>query len=239
MKKICILIAAAAMLLHLSAKENAPVIRTVLFPFREAVISARVDSTVSRCLVKSGDAFKTGDVLVRLDDRRFRLEMEKSTGQYDFALATFRDKEQLRAKNFTSDYELKKAQFDLAMAKNVLEEAKVNLSYCTVNAPFAGKVVEILSREYETVRPGGELLKIIDDSSLLAVMNVPLNAGSLQKIGAPVRLKLGDGSIADGKVYEVSPLADHRTGTIRIRVLIQNPAGKFTAGTTGILLHGK
>lgn len=214
-------------------------VKTVLFPFREAVIAARADSTLLPYRFKLGEAFGEGDVLVTLDDSRYAIEAKRAAEQFEFARATFEDKKQLREKNFTSDYELKKAAFDRQIAENDLAGAKLNLSYCTVRAPFAGKIVEIQTREYETVRPGQPLFRIIDDNRLLAVMNVPQNDAVLTTVGSPVVISVSDGRTAKGTVYEVTPQADHRTGTVRIRVLIDNGDGKLRAGMTGELVHGE
>nr|WP_277348744.1 efflux RND transporter periplasmic adaptor subunit [Victivallis vadensis] len=213
-------------------------VKAVLFPFREAVIAARAESTLLPYRFKLGEPFKAGEVLTALDDSRYALEVRRATEQADFARAVFEDRKQLRAKNFTSDHELKKAEFDLSVAESSLADAKLNLSYCIVKAPFAGKLAEIRTQEYETVRPGQPLFRIIDDNRLLAVMNVPLNDAALTTVGNPVVVSvLGTDRKAKGTVYEVAPQADHRTGTVRIRVLIDNGDGKLRAGMTGELIR--
>ena len=228
----------AFFLLLFAAPAYGEAVKAVLFPFREAVIAARAESTLLPYRFKLGEPFKTGEVLTALDDSRYVLEVRRATEQADFARAVFEDKKQLRDKNFTSDYELKKAEFDLSVAESSLADAKLNLSYCTVKAPFAGKLAEIRTQEYETVRPGQPLFRIIDDNRLLAVMNVPLNDAALTTVGNPVVVSVsGMDRKAKGTVYEVAPQADHRTGTVRIRVLIDNGDGKLRAGMTGELIH--
>lgn len=228
----------AFFLLLFAAPAYGEAVKAVLFPFREAVIAARAESTLLPYRFKLGEPFKTGEVLTALDDSRYVLEVRRATEQADFARAVFEDKKQLRDKNFTSDYELKKAEFDLSVAESSLADAKLNLSYCIVKAPFAGKLAEIRTQEYETVRPGQPLFRIIDDNRLLAVMNVPLNDAALTTVGNPVVVSVsGTDRKAKGTVYEVVPQADHRTGTVRIRVLIDNGDGKLRAGMTGELIH--
>ena len=228
----------AFFLLLFAAPAYGEAVKAVLFPFREAVIAARVESTLLPYRFKLGEPFKAGEVLTALDDSRYVLEVRRATEQADFARAVFEDKKQLRAKNFTSDHELKKAEFDLSVAESSLADAKLNLSYCIVKAPFAGKLAEIRTQEYETVRPGQPLFRIIDDNRLLAVMNVPLNDVALTTVGNPVVVSVsGMDRKAKGTVYEVAPQADHRTGTVRIRVLIDNGDGKLRAGMTGELIH--
>lgn len=228
----------AFFLLLFAAPAYGEAVKAVLFPFREAVIAARAESTLLPYRFKLGEPFKAGEVLTALDDSRYVLEVRRATEQADFARAVFEDKKQLRDKNFTSDYELKKAEFDLSVAESSLADAKLNLSYCIVKAPFAGKLAEIRTQEYETVRPGQPLFRIIDDNRLLAVMNVPLNDAALTTVGNPVVVSVsGTDRKAKGTVYEVAPQADHRTGTVRIRVLIDNGDGKLRAGMTGELIH--
>lgn len=228
----------AFFLLLFAAPAYGEAVKAVLFPFREAVIAARAESTLLPYRFKLGEPFKAGEVLTALDDSRYVLEVRRATEQADFARAVFEDKKQLRDKNFTSDYELKKAEFDLSVAESSLADAKLNLSYCIVKAPFAGKLAEIRTQEYETVRPGQPLFRIIDDNRLLAVMNVPLNDVALTTVGNPVVVSVsGMDRKAKGTVYEVAPQADHRTGTVRIRVLIDNGDGKLRAGMTGELIH--
>lgn len=214
-------------------------IKAVLFPFREAVIAARIDSTLKPYQFKIGEKFAKESIIVQLDNRRYLIEQKRAAEQFNFAKANFEDKQELRAKNFTSDFELKKAQFDFKLAETALQDAELKLSFCTVKSPFAGKIGEILTREFETARIGQPLFKIIDDNALLAVLNVPMNNPNLTKPGIPLTFKLENGEMVQGKIFEVAPQADHRTNTIRIRVLIPNENGKYTAGMSGVLCYGK
>ena len=95
-----------------------------------------------------------------------------------------------------------------------------------------------MTREYETVRPGQPLCRIIDDSVLLAVMNVPMDDRKLTRPGGTLRIRLSNSNVIKGVIYEVSPQADPRTGTVRIRVKINNAEGILTAGATGELCDG-
>lgn len=220
-----------------ACSEEFPV-KAVLFPFREAVIAARIDSTLESCAFRPGEAFAAKAVLAKLDDRRFRIEAERLEEQCRFAKTVYEDQKRLHEKNFTSDFELRRREFELRAAESGLAEARLNLSYCTIEAPFPGRIEEIVTREYETVRAGQPLLKIIDDHQLLAVMNIPVGELSNYRIGTEIAVALPENNlIARGRVYEVMPRADHRSGTIRIKALIDNRNGLYTAGMTGTLVR--
>lgn len=217
-----------------------PSIKIVLFPFKEAVISSRIDSFVLPYNYKLGEKFSQNSVLVRLDDARFQIVLRRVTEQYNFSLATYQDKKQLHNENMTSDFELRKSEFEYKLLENDVADAKLNLSHCTILAPFDGKLTEILTREYEIARVGQPLIRIIDDNYLIGVMNVPIKEKKLCTVGTKVNIALSTiKANVIGKVYEVLPQADHRTETIRVRVLIDNKAGKYQAGMTGELVYGK
>ncbi|MBR5025154.1 MAG: efflux RND transporter periplasmic adaptor subunit [Victivallales bacterium] len=230
---VMILLASALLLADGSQQE----IKTVLFPFRETVVSARVESVLKNYKFLQGQPFKAGDTLVELDDSRYAIELSRTSEQLRFAKNTYEDKKELREKKFTSDAELRKAEYDFHLAEISCQEAKLNVSFCTIKAPFDGKIVEIMTHDFETTRSGQTLCRIIDDNKLLAVMNVPLTNHDLTTIGTEVKIRLDQKeATAMGTIYEVSPQADHRTGTVRIRVLIDNRQGLFFAGMTGTLL---
>ena len=220
-------------LLGISSLQAGEKVKTVLFPFREAVISSRIESTVGKYNFRLGEAFEANAVLTELDQENYKIKLKQAQEQFNFARATYLDKLELHKGKFTSDFELKKSEYEFKTSESNLAVAELNYSYCTIRAPFAGKIVEFLSREYETVRPGQQLFRIIDDNSLLAVMNVPL--GKVQTPGSVKTVVLQNGIKVQGRIYEISPQADHRTGTVRIKILIDNRNGTLRAGMTGVL----
>lgn len=225
------------LLLSLGSLYAEDIIKAVLFPFREAIIASRVESRTGEYKFRQGESFPAGAVLTELESDNYKIKQQQAQDQFEFAKASYEDKKELRKGNFTSDFELKKSEYEFRTAKSNLAIAQLNLSYCKIKAPFSGKIVEVLTREYETVRPGQQLLRIIDDNSLLAVMNIPLS--KVRPVGSEMMIKLQDGTKISGRIYEISPRADHHTGTVRIRVLIDNKQGKLRAGMIGELYNGK
>ena len=214
-------------------------IQTVLMPIREATIAARVDSVLLYNHCRLGKKFNRGELLMELDARKFAILLERTKAKLNFAEKDYKDKKILREKRISSEWELSKSEFDRNMAKTDYDEAAFNYSCCMISAPFDGKIADLMTREYETVRNGQPLCRIIDDRQLLAVMNVPIREKTLTVPGNPVKIRIGKDRIVQGKVHEVSPIADNRTGTIRIKVLIDNPQGEYSAGLTGVLENGK
>lgn len=214
-------------------------VRIVLFPYREAIISARIDGNLEKLPYKSGERFEKDAVLAELDKRRFEIEFKRAKEQFNYAKEILENEKELFAKNFSSDFNLKKAEYEFNAIGNLFAEAELNLSFCTIQAPFAGRMEEISTKEFETVRAGQPLFRIIDDSQLLAVMNIPVSELNKYPIGTEIMIDLPENKLtAKGKVYEIMPRADHRSSTIQIKAVVDNSESVYTAGMTGILVDG-
>lgn len=233
-------------------------VKVVFFPYREAIIASRIDGVVLKNDLLLGHRFRAGDVLARLDDVRFKIEVERvealekeGLAQRDFAREALKNQENLFKQNVTSEIDLKKAQLDVEITaarlqaiRANLREVKNQLSYCVIRAPFAGRIEEIVTRNYETVRGGQPLMRIIDDNHLKAVMFAPVALLGSLKEGQEILIDVpaadhGPGVLAKAAVYEIAPRADHRSGTIEVRALVDNSSGEITAGTTGVFYYAK
>lgn len=239
----------AVMPLFLAGEAVSRPVKVVLFPVREAEIVSRIDGTVRRCVLKMGDSFKQGDLIMQIDDSRHRIELARAKArendvkiQAKYAQETYLSYKKLFEENIQSHNELarRKAEADSLQARLLISsadvsEAQLMLGYCTFRAPFAGRLEQMLCREHETVRAGQAVFKIIDDSALLAVMNIPQEYPV--KVGSTVRMSFRDGrERVSGIVREVSPRADHRSGTVEVKVLVQNRRRVLAAGMVGAMI---
>ena len=225
-------------------------VKAVLFPKREATVVSQIEGTVKKYFFRVGERFKSGVCIMQMDDTPYRIELDRVTArkeeidvQLKLAKETYLSQKKLFEQDFQSKLELQRreAEYQALSARSTIanadcEEARLRVSYCRKDAPFDGRIEQMLCREHETVRAGQPLFRIIDDRELLAVMNIPLS--ELKPVGAELKFSFdGSGKVIRGKVYEISPQADHRSGTIEIKALIRNMDGKLTSGMTGELLR--
>lgn len=229
-------------------------VKAVLFPRQEALIAVKIDGTVMRHYYLVGQRFKAGDTITQIDDAHYRLLAVRSEAQKleaatlaTIAADAFDAQRKLYEENMQSKVELDRRAAELATArsrKKITEaeysEAILNLGYCRIAAPFDGRVEEILIREHETVRNGQPVVRIIGDRELLAVVNLPIKF--LPKVQGMLSFRFPEGpegKKVSGRIFEISPRADHRSGTIEVKVLIDNKDGKLTSGMTGVFLDGE
>ncbi|MEZ6131895.1 MAG: efflux RND transporter periplasmic adaptor subunit [Planctomycetaceae bacterium] len=163
-----------------------------------AEVSSRILATINEIKVSAGDLVTEGDVLVQLDDAQVQAQVQQAEQALVSAKASrqqaatdFSRAEELKKRKVASqsEYDAAKARLDVAAAEvaranQAVEEAKAVLSYTTIMAPKAGRVVDRLAEPGDTARPGQPLLVIYDSASLR------LEAPVLEKLA--VRLKVGD-----------------------------------------------
>jgi len=122
---------------------------------RRVVLSVPVSGTVSQVLVDAGERVNKGQVLVRLDPRGFKAAVAERKAQLQ-SLSEARDEakreldrsHELYKRTVLSDHDLTLAKIDYAKAdasyrkaQAALTQAKLDLEYSAVRAPFDGIVI--------------------------------------------------------------------------------------------------
>ncbi len=229
-------------------------VKTVLFPFREAILSSMVETAVRSHKFKEGERFNAGDILVELNDDTFkeRLIKAKSACIESKAGVAFAEKNLLRTKDLhkrglqgLQDVERCELEVDIANSKQMFQDANLKLAEqdlgaCHIPAPFAGRLVKKLLQEHEFVKVGQSLIQIIDDNQLMGVMHLPSSERNLVKIGESQQIQVDEtGTEHTGIVYEIGGEIDYGSRTFEIKILVDNRDGALSAGMSGHLLPAK
>jgi RND family efflux transporter MFP subunit len=210
-------------------------------------IRARVEGFLDKRFFVEGDDVKQGAVLYTIDRRPFeaalmqaKAQMEKDEASLAFAreqVARYKplvEKDYVSQENYdnyvTQASELK-AAVDADKA-NVIQ-AELNLSWCTMVAPFSGRIGRTLVNVGNLVGAGGQ------DTQLATLVQLdPIyvyfspSDEEMQRIMAqrkkgqlPVELTLADGSTyaQHGTLNFVDNEVNNNTSTIAMRALVPNP----------------
>jgi len=209
------------------------------FPEDEVKVGAEVEGTIKKLSVDEGAIVKKGDLLLEIDDEKFRLEVEESEAmlteavrKLENARATLNRMTRLYKEGVIGEqnYDDTKTQTLLieANVENIkarLNRFKKSLKDTRVMAPIDGVVSERKVSVGEYVKVGAELFKIVDSNPLKLTFTVPENNAGEIKIGQKVQVQ--SRAFADrtyqGTIYFINPKVDIETRTVEVKAWVDNP----------------
>jgi membrane fusion protein (multidrug efflux system) len=131
-------------------------------------ISTRVAGTVIDVAVDDNEPVKQGQVLVRLDPSDFQVAVDKAQADYDRALADYNRATELKPNGAISQQEYDAMKAALDIAKAALNDAKDQLSYCTIVAPADGVVGNKTVETGNRLAQGTVLMSVVQEVWIVA-----------------------------------------------------------------------
>ena len=213
--------------------------------FSTVQVKARVDGQITDVNVREGAAVKKGDVLFRIDPRPYEAALRQAEANAlrdaaarDHSRAQETRYQELLDKNFISKDAYAQIRTNAATSEATakasqaaLENARLNLEYCTIRSALDGYVGRVLLQ-------AGNLVKANDVNPLLVINQVRpiyVNFAVPEQNLPEVRQYMAKGSLAvevvppeprdprpRGRLIFVDNAVDPSTGTIRMRARFPN-----------------
>lgn len=219
---------------------------------QEVELSFRVSGPLITLPVKVGDSVNKDDVLARIDPRDFEVSLNNVRGQLDKAQANvkraqsefdreMRILEQDPGATSQTAVDRKQSQRDQARAdikslQASVASAKDKLSYTYLKAPFGGTVVSTYVENFEDVRNKQPVIRLIDDSQIEMVVNIPEDLISLTPHVKKVFV-LFDAfpeHTLEATIKEIGTEASVKTRTFPVTLIMEQPDGiKILPGMAG------
>ena len=208
---------------------------------QEVELSFRVSGPLITLPVNVGDSVKKDDILARIDPRDFEVSLNNVRGQLDKALANakraqsefdreMRILEQDPGATSQTAVDRKRSQRDQARAdikslQASVASAKDKLSYTYLKAPFAGTVVSTYVENFEDVRSKQAVVRLIDDSQIEMVVNIPEDLISLTPHVTKVFVVFDPfpDHILEATVKEIGTEASAKTRTFPVTLIMDQP----------------
>jgi RND family efflux transporter MFP subunit len=112
-----------------------------------------------------------------------------------------------------------------------VERIAATIERRALRSPFNGVVTRVFHEEKEFVGNNGPVLTIMQLDKLRVVFTVPTAQIARLKVGQSVPLTFpNSGQKASGKIEFTSPVSEADSDTVRVKVLIENPQGKYRCG---------
>jgi RND family efflux transporter MFP subunit len=217
-------------------------------------IRARVSGYLDEIRFTDGQDVKAGDVLFVIDQRPFRIALERAEARRDLAQKEYDRYKRLAQTSASSQQSLDERSQGLRDAKAALEEARLNMEFTEVKSPINGRVSRHLVDQGNLISGGDSgatlLTTVVSDNpihfyfdaseqELLKYTRLDLEGKrvSSRDEAKPVFVKLQDEQdyVHKGKMDFVDNEIDRSTGSIQGRAILENDDGSLLPGLFGRL----
>ena len=205
---------------------------------QRADLSFRVGGTLNEILVREGQQATRGQLLARLDPTDFRIALEDRQAVFDNAERNFeRAKELIQGNNLSRlDYDRLEAEFRTAQA--ALSQARQNLDYTEMRAPFDGTIGRREVENFEDVRAKQTIFRFQNVALVDISIDLPESLVRSVTSGSPVSFEAGgradlvtsvarfEGRPGSGfplTLKEIATKADAATQTFRVTMSMPQP----------------
>jgi len=228
-------------------------------PYRKIDVAPPEPGLVATLSVQEGDRVKKGQLLAALDCDLLLVSLQiaktgmeshgrldSATAERDLRKARLHKLDELRAAGHASGEEVERARADLAIAEGSLIAAQEQLTIDSLEyqktqamierrmmrSPIDGLVTRVYKEEREFVAANAPtVLSVVQLDPLRIVFSVPTSLAAGLKSGGRVRLAFSESGLdAKGRIELVSPITDAESGTVRVKVLVDNPRGQYRCG---------
>ena len=193
-------------------------------------LSADMPGVVAEIDFASGTPVDAGAVLVKLDARQERAEVESAVAQRDLARANLdRAKKLLEQQVMApSDFQTVSAQYEQAEA--AVHALQATLDRKVIRAPFAGVTGIRQVNVGQYVHSGDPIVPLQSVSPVYIDFSVPQqNVGAL-RVGDGVAVSVDAGGPLGGRVTAINPVVDDATRNVQVQATLQNPRGRLRSG---------
>lgn len=169
-----------------------------------------------------GDLVQKGEILLQLDDRVLRAELQRASALRRQAEQDLTRMERLEGQSAVSDDELAQSRTALAVARAEESVLRLRLARTSVVVPFSGRVTERLAEPGDALARHQHVMTVIDTEALL--VDVTVAAEILTKVARGDRVTVTIDALGTerhvGQILRIYPAIDAASGQGRIEVAL-------------------
>jgi len=154
-------------------KSIADTVRVLLTAAQETTLSSRISGVITDIHVTLGEAFSEKKVLVTLDSREHAARLAMAEADLSASREQYEAKLRMQGLQQASEVDVAVAASALSKSQAQVDLYRTVVSYCTIKAPFPGRVVRVAAKPYQSVEPGQPLLEIVSNGTLKLRLNLP------------------------------------------------------------------
>lgn len=216
------------------ASGDAPPIRVLLVPRREATIVSEIIARVVAMPTTLGATVRAGEPLVRFDCSEQKAKLDMASAEMDAAREAHAAKLRLQGLQSAGELEVTLAAAARDRAKGALDLAETQHRACTIVAPFAGRVVKLSARPHQSVTAGQTLLEFVSADAPRLRLNVPSRWLRWIKAGSRFDVTVDEtGRTYRATVAAINGRVDAVSQSVEIEADVVEGDAKLLAGMSG------
>ncbi|WP_135457825.1 efflux RND transporter periplasmic adaptor subunit [Vibrio echinoideorum] len=196
-----------------------------------AALSFQVSGDIETFSVRMGQEVKKGQVLTMLDATDYRIALDAAQARFDLANSQYKQASELYSKKLVSTDYYDQALNTFTAAEVELDQAKTNLGYTTLVAPFDGVVSMVFGKQYQLIAEKEPVLNILNHSEMDVTFSIPvskLENRSIEDLTSSNMWVVMDshrGIRIPTRFKEISTQPDEDTNSYQAVVSIEKPQG--------------
>ncbi len=194
-------------------------------------LSSDLAGIVTRIAFESGDAVTPGQILLELDTRVERAQLDSARARRDLAETTLS-----RTRNLVEGRVATVAELDAAAATHKTSAAEVaaleaQIARKTVRAPFAGRLGIRMVNVGQYLAPGSAVTTLQSQQDDYVDFTLPQQHLDVLRVGLPIRIRDDAAGIDLGGVLAaIAPAVDQTTRSVALRASVADPGKRLRPG---------
>ena len=200
--------------------------------FENLMVKTEVSGQVVKILAEEGNNVEKGQVLVKLDDRDYKLRLESIEANLDLARLDYDRISKLAEKKIAAVTDLDKVNAQLKALKSQFNEAKLALERTSIKAPISGRLNEMEAKVGDWMGVDKPVAQILQIGNVKVTVGIPesdvASVFDLKEANITIEA-LGNLSVKGKKIF-----LSHSPGTMarlyNLELAVPNPDGKILPG---------
>jgi RND family efflux transporter MFP subunit len=210
-------------------------LRAQLVPRFSAVISSEIAGRIVLLDVREGQAFAKGQQLIGIDCARHDARLAQTSAQRQRSERKLEAFRLLDRRGATGKVEIDLAEIDLKAAQAEERLAAIEVSRCSIAAPFEGRVAELKARSHQYVTVGEPIIEIVSDRELEIELLAPSRWLPQIKVGMRFALRVDElNREFPAVVARLGPRIDSVSQAVKVYARIEGDFPDLVPGMSGI-----
>ena len=221
-----------------TSADRTKTVRVLLIPDKETTVSRSGSSLaaarINKLNVTLGSTFSAGKTLITFNCNAPRARLAMAKAELSGAVETHTAKLRMQGLEQAGDVEVALAASVVAKARAEVRLGELQISYCSIIAPWDGRVAKVYVRNHMTVTPGQPMLDLVKSGPLRLRVNIPSRLLSQLRIDSKFEVTIDETEKTyQAIVVAINSRVDAVSQTVEIEGLMTQRFPELLAGMSG------